>query len=722
MARRAHAPILFGVAALAAGLAAAGGSVSCKGDVPNPYATTSASTGTGGAGGEGGAPVDPELGGPCVDDTQCDDGLSCTFDACDHTVARCRFKPDDSLCQNPIYCDGVERCDQKIGCQPGPPKDCGDGNVCTIDACVESTKTCTNVPRDADGDGDPDAHCGGGDCNDLDPTVSSLTPEICGNQIDDNCNGAVDESGCITPAHDSCGNPLVITQSGTYQLDTAGAAFDYATSCLPMGTPLRDVVAAVELAPGPLVDVVATAHALSNQVSVAFAGQCGSPGTELSCGGTFQAANGGFVAKTVARGLGDAALTKDYPLYVTTFKSSPIALDVAIVPAAPKPTNETCGTALPITPGTAVVADIIDASTDLESVCAHPTGDLVYSFTLAADSDVDVYATSIDGDGQPSVSLRDAGCALPTDEIACDVDVASHIFRHGLTAGTYYLSVAATAPTAVSVDVVLSPPTAPPADETCVGAPILAPNTTIPVSFVHHQDDLALGCIVGAVDAAHELDLTEKSDVLLVSRTSQGDTAAVELALPACAAPTDLVACTLGSKSPVRTQKRAVPAGAYRVISESSLGQDQQLTAFVRKSAPATIATFADACADRLLIPSGGGFFQGNTANTTADFPAGCDSAGGMAFGAPDQLLELDLPAKKRVVLDMSGSGYNTLVDVRQGPSCPGTEVLGGCSAAVSSSKSFLDLTLEAGTYFIQVDGLAGDAGPWFLNVFVVDP
>jgi hypothetical protein len=172
----------------------------------------------------------------------------------------------------------------------------------------------------------------------------------------------------------------------------------------------------------------------------------------------------------------------------------------------------------------------------------------------------------------------------------------------------------------------------------------------------------------------------------------------------------------------VRARKRNVAPGAYRVITESTIAQSQQVTALVRKAAPATIATFADACADRILIPPGGGFFQGNTANATADFSAGCDSAGGPAFGAPDQLLELDLTAQKRVVLDMTGSGYNTLLDVRQGPSCPGTEVLLGCSAAGSAAKSYLDLTLDPGSYFIQVDGLAGDAGPWFLDVFVVDP
>jgi hypothetical protein len=172
----------------------------------------------------------------------------------------------------------------------------------------------------------------------------------------------------------------------------------------------------------------------------------------------------------------------------------------------------------------------------------------------------------------------------------------------------------------------------------------------------------------------------------------------------------------------VRAQKRNVPAGMYRVVAESALAQDVELTAFVRPAVPPTLVPFADGCADAFAIPPEGGFFQGNTANAAADFSAGCDQAGVPPGGAPDQLLSLTLAAQKRVVLDMTGSGYNTLLDVRKGPSCPGMEVVNGCTIGAGPGRSYLDLTLDAGTYFIQIDGLALDKGPWFLDVRVVDP
>ena len=46
--------------------------------------------------------------------------------------------------------------------------------------------------RDSDGDGSWDEACGGWDCDDSDPEVSSGAEEICGNGVDDDCDGLVD--------------------------------------------------------------------------------------------------------------------------------------------------------------------------------------------------------------------------------------------------------------------------------------------------------------------------------------------------------------------------------------------------------------------------------------------------------------------------------------------------------------------------------------------------
>ncbi|HYP88449.1 MAG TPA: hypothetical protein VEQ59_09850, partial [Polyangiaceae bacterium] len=104
--------------------------------------------------------------------------------------------------------------------------------------------------------------------------------------------------------------------------------------------------------------------------------------------------------------------------------------------------------------------------------------------------------------------------------------------------------------------------------------------------------------------------------------------------------------------------------------------------------------------------------------NAFPDFSAGCDVGGQSDAGAPDQILKLSLSAPRRVVLDMQGSSYNTMLSVRQGPSCPGTERPSSCAPGYGASRSYLDLELQAGDYFVQIDGYAGASGSWKLDVF----
>lgn len=709
-------------AACAATLGAGGALSSCGGDPANPYQPDAAGTTTGGGmgGAGGGNPIDPELGGPCVSDDQCNDGVDCTFDACDPAFARCRFRRDDSLCQNDGFCDGLERCDQKLGCVAGVPASCSDGNACTIDRCVEETETCERVPRDADGDGDPDNHCGGGDCDDANPNVSSIAPEICANGIDDDCDMAKDEADCVSPENDTCLDPLVVNAAGQYVVHLAGAPRDYAATCVPAEL-TNDVVLAVVLPAGPPRDIDVRVRSASGRVAAAMFGQCGDAASEIACGAPFDGVQSGSVTRFRARAVGSLDEETAWPIVVWGAGTNEAVVTIAIEDPVPAPTNETCGTAQPITPGAPITADLAGAAIDLTSACPTVAGDLVYTFDLAAPQDVAIYGASLDGVGKVALSLRDTACALPEDEISCSVGDTPRIFRHAMAAGTYYVSVSGTAPTRATVTLEVSPPTAAPPDETCATAPVITPGQSVDLDMSIRQDDVAQ-CFSGGVDAAYTLDLAAPSDVLVTLRTSVGDSAAVSLSAAACG-DMDALACKAGGKSPIRVSKRNVPAGSYRAVAESAFGLPERLTAFVRPTGPATLVPFADDCAAPGVIPESGGFFQGNTANAQPDFTAGCDTTAGMPGGARDQILRMVLTQRRRVVFDMTGSLYDTLLDVRRGDTCPGEEMALSCSAGTNAEKSFLDLVLDPGTYFVQIDGLGGlQAGAWFLNVFTADP
>ncbi len=104
-------------------------------------------TGTSGAGGQGGSPF------VCTLPEECDDGLSCTVDACDNGT--CVNTPDHAACEDPLFCNGVELCDpvngaDVTGCAPSSGSDfCDDGLPCTTDTCDDIANECGHVAVDS---------------------------------------------------------------------------------------------------------------------------------------------------------------------------------------------------------------------------------------------------------------------------------------------------------------------------------------------------------------------------------------------------------------------------------------------------------------------------------------------------------------------------------------------------------------------------------------------
>jgi hypothetical protein len=666
---------------------------------------------------------DPTLGGPCADDGQCDDSIPCTMDSCDMSLLLCRHTPDDSVCADGIYCNGPEVCDPKLGCHAGEPVSCTDLDSCTIDTCVEKDHSCLHGPRDADGDGDPVWNCaGGGDCDDTDPTVSSKMKEICGNGKDDNCDGAIDEKPCVSPAYDTCSDPLVISESGHSSLSLAATAFDYPTTCAPSGQNFRDVVVALSVPKGPAQDIDVVAQSSASQVTLGTAATCGDVASS-SCSPSVIQSSG-----SVSRYHFYGAAPGNYPLYVAADEETDVDLAVKFSTASNAPANETCGTAATLVPGIPVIASLASAKQDLTSVCYGDSADLVYEFTLAAAQDVRVSASPLDTYGVPELSLRDAACSGKTDELTCRIGTPASLFARALPSGQYFVVVSATGPSDINLLLELAAPTAPPEDEGCATAPELALAETVDLTLSDHADAVNLGCLPGAPDSTHRLTLDAPSDVLLVGASSNDDTVAVSLGGASCAAATRL-ACGVSTSTPIsatqfytsaaRARAFGVPAGTYRAVAESASGDPISLTAFARTARPTTLVAFADDCSAPFEIPVAGGHFEGNTANANADYDAGCDVGNQAKGGAPDQVLHLKLTAKSRVILDMAGSNYSTMLSVRTGTTCPGTELPLACAAGYVPDRSFLDLELGPGDYYVLVDGYAGDSGAWSLDVYV---
>jgi hypothetical protein len=150
-----------------------------------------------------------EVGVGCVAGTppDCDDDIACTEDSCDEENDRCVNAPDDTVCDDGLWCNGEEICEAGVGCVAGTPPDCDDDVACTDDSCDEEDDVCVSEPDDA--------KCDDGDVC----TIDTCDPETgCEHVFDDTDSDGDEIPDCI-----SC-PPLDVV----FVMDTSGTMSDEA--------------------------------------------------------------------------------------------------------------------------------------------------------------------------------------------------------------------------------------------------------------------------------------------------------------------------------------------------------------------------------------------------------------------------------------------------------------------------------------------------------------
>lgn len=98
----------------------------------------------------------------------CSDGNSCTTDSCNSVNGLCVNANNTSSCDDGNPCTQNDKCSGGK-CASGASNTCNDGNACTSDSCDQTSGKCKNA------------------------TISTDQIEICGNNIDDDCDGTTDE-------------------------------------------------------------------------------------------------------------------------------------------------------------------------------------------------------------------------------------------------------------------------------------------------------------------------------------------------------------------------------------------------------------------------------------------------------------------------------------------------------------------------------------------------
>lgn len=134
------------------------------------------------------------------------------------------------------FCSASARCEGGF-CALGPPPDCDDDDVCTVEACDGALESCVRPLRDRDADGFEDGSCGGPDCDDHRAEVHPGARERCEGGRDEDCDGRFDcsdpectgDPSCVGCSPERCEGGLDEDCDGT--LDCADAD---CTCCVPV--------------------------------------------------------------------------------------------------------------------------------------------------------------------------------------------------------------------------------------------------------------------------------------------------------------------------------------------------------------------------------------------------------------------------------------------------------------------------------------------------------
>jgi hypothetical protein len=135
------------------------------------------------------------------------------------------------VCDNGLYCDGVETCDALLDCQAGTAVDCGDGVGCTSDACNETTDSCDNTTDD--GLCDNGQFCDGAEtCDALLDCQGGSDP--CGGAVcheaQDVCQVARIETVSLTVG----GSPITVPLANTYVNPVVVCSVQYQQNVMPV--------------------------------------------------------------------------------------------------------------------------------------------------------------------------------------------------------------------------------------------------------------------------------------------------------------------------------------------------------------------------------------------------------------------------------------------------------------------------------------------------------
>lgn len=478
-------------------------------------------------------------------------------------------------------------------------------------------------------------------------------------------------------------------------------------------------------------DVVITARPTGGDtvvLTLSTAAGCGSGADELRCSNSSSAGSGG-VATLRASTLGPGT----YALTVSTVRGSPAVVQAVVTPARPRARGDVCPGAVvtpdsvPVSLSTAGFAGDADHGTSCGSnASAGGWVDAVFSYTLTAARDVAI-TVSATGSGDVAVGVTTACGQRATSVPGCTADNPARRIIRNQPPGTYYIvaehrSAGSGGRTLVTA-VTTTAPTLPGPADTCPGVALAAGVASRVDVAGLTAGSAAFTCVTASrADAVFGFTAPGMgSDVLVNVAGSDGARVGYTLQSP-CGGATE-GGCTGPAGSVWRRFQGLTPGQAYSLAAGTE-GTAGSVTAqyLLVPAATAASVTGNESCGGRSTIPVMGGVLRGNSASAPQVIAAppcgGLGCAGGRAV-----YFQLALGERRRVIGNTLGSGFDTILSINSGDTCPGRPVTNGCNDDTVAQASQVDVTLAPGSYYVVVQGCGfGRGGDYTLDIAVVPP
>lgn len=381
-----------------------------------------------------------------------------------------------------------------------------------------------------------------------------------------------------------------------------------------------------------------------------------------------------------------------------------------VIDPLPGPPNDQCtgAVAISLTGGMATVtgttAGAFNDTAGSPLTCSPASAsapEVFYSLTLTQPQDVTVTVDTPTGSSlSPAISLTNVcGQGGAGNQRGCDTGSGGTFTARSVPAGTYFIVVDGNGSSTgdFSLEVLVTPPTPVPGNDTCAAPTTLVPNMSLMVDANAGSPDYAFSCGgPSGGDVVYQFTTTMPQKVTLTATNIGPSDAVLSLRAAPCDDDTNEVACADNAiQAPEVLRVPNLPAGTYYVVLAAFGVADGQFGLELVLDPPVLPPSNETCASPATLVPNMSQMVD--LAAAVSDYTQACSTVSG-----GDAVYQFTTTQAQRVVVTATGVGdSDAVVSIRGGP-CATAMDLACANSAGSLDPEIVSINnLAAGTYYV---------------------